>query len=96
MLAAIQPSDLDQCETLARPSALSAKRTATRCEEGCWQTPYRIRVVGSGLWFSVTIRARDPWPAASAHPNGQVPLPDLVTLLHPGFPNPSTQAPRIW
>ena len=59
---------------LRRSQALqtrSAKRTATRCGEECWLTPFHIRELWCGLLFSVAIRPRIPWPAASAHLDGQ-------------------------
>ena len=50
---------------------LSAKWTATRCEEECWLTPFHIHELWCGLLFSVAIRPRIPWPAGSAHLDGQ-------------------------
>jgi hypothetical protein len=62
------PANLRRSHAL---QTLSAKRTATRCEEEYWLTPFHIRELWCGFLFSVAIRARNPWPIASAHLDGQ-------------------------
>ena len=45
-------SPIGQFETFACPFKTFRKAAATHREEGCWETPYRIRVLGSGLLSS--------------------------------------------